>query len=309
MIALRPALADYLSLRRALGYTLRRSEKLLLQFIAYAETCGADRVTIDLALAWARLPADADVEWWSSRLAVVRKFAAFLCTVDPDTEVPPRDLLPAAKSHRATPYLYSDEDIAALIEAATNLGSALRVLTYQTLIPLLAVTGMRVGELIRLDRRDVDLEAGVLTVWLSKFGKSRELPLHPTTLAALRAYLARRDQLYPKPSAPSLFISTAGTRLLYCNVHLDFSRLVRRAGLVPRSKDCRPRIHDLRHSFAVRTVIEAYRADANVAARLPLLSTYLGHADPANTYWYLSAAPELLGLAGQRLERSLGGRS
>ncbi|MGH2498801.1 MAG: tyrosine-type recombinase/integrase [Candidatus Limnocylindria bacterium] len=309
MSALRSALADYLALRRALGYTLRRSEKLLLQFIAYAEAAGADRITSDLALAWARLPAGADVEWWSGRLAVVRKYAAFLSTIDPETEAPPRDLLPAAKSHRAVPYLYSDDDIAALIAAATSLRSPLRALTYQTLIALLAVSGMRVGELIRLDRGDVDFEAGVLIVWLGKFGKSRELPLHPTTLAALRAYLARRDQLRPKPSASSLFISTAGTRLLYCNVHLDFSRLVRRAGLVPRSKDCRPRIHDLRHSFAVRTIVDAYRTDDDVTPRLPLLSTYLGHVDPANTYWYLSATPELLGLAAGRLERSLEGRS
>ncbi len=305
MIALRPALADYLSLRRALGYTLRRSEKLLLQFIAYAETSGADRLTIALALAWARLPAGADVEWWSSRLRVVRKFAAFLCTVDPDTEVPPRDLLPAAKSHRATPYLYADEDIAALIGAATKLGSALRVLTYQTLIALLAVTGMRIGEAIRLDRNDLDFDAGVLTVRLSKFGKSRELPLHTSTLEALRAYLRRRDRLHPRPKAASLFISTAGTRLLYCNVNWTFLRLVREAGLKPRSTACRPRLHDLRHSFAVRTIIDAYRADLDVAARLPLLSTYLGHVHPANTYWYLSAAPELLALAGQLLERSL----
>jgi integrase len=250
------------------------------------------------------------VEWWSSRLAVVRTFAAFIATLDPETEVPPRDLLPAARSRRATPYLYADEEIAALIEAARTLGSPLRVLTYQTLIARVAVTGMRVGEAIRLDRADVDFEAGVLTVWRSKFGKSRELPLHPSTLAAIRRYLARRDRLQPKPSAPSLFLSSAGTRLLYSGVHSTFLRLVRGAGLVPRSKECRPRIHDLRHSFAVRTIIEAYRSDANVAARLPLLSTYLGHADPAHTYWYLSAAPELLGLAAARLERAdLEGRS
>jgi len=303
--ALSPALKDYLSMRRALGYKLRRTEKLLVQFIEYVEASGADRITIDLALAWARLPAGGDLNWWSGRLSVVRKFATFINTIDPDTEVPPKDLLPAPKSHRAVPFLYSDQDIAALMAAATIFSSPLRVLTCQTLIPLLAVTGMRVGEGIRLDRKDVDIAAGVLTVWLSKFGKSRELPLHPSTVDALRAYLQKRDQLYPNPSAPSLFISTAGTRLLYCNVQWDFSRLVRRAALKPRSKDCRPRIHDLRHSFAVRTIIDAYREDADASLRLPLLSTYLGHLHPGNTYWYLSAAPELLSLAGQRLERSL----
>ncbi len=309
MIALRPALRDYLAMRRALGYTLRRTEKLLAQFIDFVEASAADRVTIDLALGWATLPATGDVSWWSGRLSVVRKFATFLHTLDPNTEVPPTDLLPAPQSHRAVPYLYSDEDIAALLAAAGILSSALRVLTYQTLIPLLAVTGMRVGEAIRLDRKDVDFEAGVLTIRLSKFGKSRELPLHASTLDALRAYLRRRDRLHPKTKAPSLFISTAGTRLLYCNVNWTFLRLVRQAGLKPRSKACRPRLHDLRHSFAVRTIIDAYRANTNVAVRLPLLSTYLGHLHPANTYWYLSAAPELLGLAGQRLERSLEERS
>ncbi|HLZ24915.1 MAG TPA: tyrosine-type recombinase/integrase [Ktedonobacterales bacterium] len=308
MTALRSALADYLGMRRALGYKLRRTEKLLLQFVDYIETAGADHISTDLALNWARLPASADVSWWSGRLTVARKFATFVNTLDPKSEVPPADLLPARKSRRAVPFLYSDSDIAALVEAAQIFPSPLRVLTCQTWIQLLAVTGMRVGEAIRLDRKDLDFEAGVLTVWMSKFGKSRELPLHPSTVDALRIYLRKRDQLCPNPSAPSLFISSAGTRLLYCNVNWDFIRLVRRAGLMPRSKDCRPRIHDLRHTFAVRTIIDAYQTHANAGARLSLLSTYLGHVHPGHTYWYLSAAPELLGLAGQRLERSLENR-
>ena len=304
MIPLRPALKDYLTMRRALGYKLHRTEKLLGDFIGYVEAVAADRITIDLAIAWATLPTNADSNWRSGRLSVVRSFARYLQTLDASTEVPPTDLLPF-RSRRAVPYLYSDEDLAALVTAAQSLSSPLRVLTYQTLIPLLAVTGMRVGEAIRLDRNDLDFEHGLLTVRVSKFGKSRELPLHVSSLDALRAYLRVRDRLHPGPKAPSLFISTAGTRLLYCNVNWTFLRLVHQAGLKPRSKACRPRLHDLRHSFAVRTVIDAYRADADVAPRLPLLSTYLGHVHPANTYWYLSAAPELLALAGRRLERSL----
>jgi integrase/recombinase XerD len=304
MIPLRPALMDYLTMRRALGYKLRRTEKLLGDFIGYIEAAAADRVTVDLAIAWATLPTNGDSNWRSWRLSVVRSFASYLQTLDAATEVPPTDLLPF-RSRRAVPYLYSDEDIAALMLAAQTVGSPLRVVTYQTLIPLLAVTGMRVGEAIRLDRNDLDFEHGLLTVRLSKFGKSRELPLHVSSLDALRAYLRCRDRLHPGLKAPSLFISMAGTRLLYCNVHGTFLRLVRQAGLKPRSKACRPRLHDLRHSFAVRTVVDAYRTDADVAARLPLLSTYLGHVHPASTYWYLSAAPELLALAGRRLERSL----
>lgn len=306
MIPLRSALADYLAMRRSLGYKLRRTEKLLFQFVEYAEANGADRVTTDLALNWARLPADGAVSWWSSRLTVVRKFANFVNTLEPKTEVPPADLLPGRKSRRAVPFLYSDSEIATLVHAAASIfPSPLRVLTCQTWLQLLVVTGMRVGEAIRLDRKDVDFDGGVLTVWMSKFGKSRELPLHPSTVEALRAYLQQRDRLFPNPPSPSLFISSAGTRLLYCNMSWDYIRLVRHAGLKPRSKDCRPRIHDLRHTFAVRTIIDAYKTDANVGARLALLSTYLGHVHPGHTYWYLSAAPELLGLAGRRLERSL----
>ncbi|HLZ25010.1 MAG TPA: tyrosine-type recombinase/integrase [Ktedonobacterales bacterium] len=305
MIALRPALKDYLSMRRALGYKLQRTEKLLADFIGFVEASASERVTIDLAIAWATLPTKGAMNWWAGRLTVVRRFATYLHTLDPTIEVPPTDLLPL-RSHRAVPYLYSDGDIVALMTAAEEiLRSPLRVLTYRTLIALLAVTGMRIGEAIRLNRHDLDSEAGVLTVRLTKFGKSRELPLHTSTLDALHGYLRQRDQLLQRPAAPSLFISTAGTRLLYCNVHWTFLRLVRHVGLQPRSTACRPRLHDLRHSFAVRTVIDAYRADIDVAARLPLLSTYLGHVHPANTYWYLSAAPELLALAGKRLERSL----
>ncbi|HUZ86986.1 MAG TPA: tyrosine-type recombinase/integrase [Candidatus Baltobacterales bacterium] len=308
MIPLRPALKNYLTMRRALGYKLQRTEKLLAQFIAYVEATSAGLVTIDVAVGWATLPIGGDESWWAARLSVVRSFAHYLHTLDDTAEVPPADLMPA-RTHRAVPYLYSDDEVLALVAAAAILDFPLRVLTYQTLIPLLAVTGIRIGEAIRLDTKDVDFENGLLTVWLGKFGKSRELPLHPSTLYALGQFLRRRNRLYPGPKAPSLFISTAGTRLRYCNVHWTWLRLVQRAGLQPRSTVCRPRIHDLRHSFAVQTVIDAYRSDVDVAPRLPLLSTYLGHVHPRHTYWYLSAAPELLTLAGQRLERSLEQRS
>lgn len=308
MIPLRPALADYLAVRRALGYKLQRTEKLLHQFVDYLDATGASRITLDSALAWATLPSDGDVNWWAGRLTVVRGFARYLCTLDPETEVPPVDLLPA-RSHRAVPYLYDDTEVVALMDAARMLRFPLRVVTYRTLIGLLAVTGMRVGEAIRLDRTDFDFERGLLTIHLSKFGKSRQLPLHASTRDALADYLRQRDELLPHPKAPSFFISPAGTRLLYCNVHWTFLHLVRDAGLKPRSGACRPRPHDLRHSFAVKTVLDAYRGNADVAARLPVLSTYLGHVNPAHTYWYLSAAPELLALVGQRLERSLAERA
>jgi integrase len=186
--------------------------------------------------------------------------------------------------------------------AAHQFRSPLRAATFETLVGLLAVTGLRIGEALGLDRDDVDLDDGVLRIREAKFGKSRAVPLHPSTVDALAAYTVRRDELCPRPSDRSFFVSTAGTRLLYCNAHLGWLDLVRRAGLKPRSAQCRPRPHDLRHGFAVRTLLGWYRDGADVAACMPLLSTFLGHVHPANTYWYLAAAPELLALVAARLD-------
>jgi integrase len=190
--------------------------------------------------------------------------------------------------------------------AAATLRKTQRKATYRTLIGLLAVTGMRVGEAIALDCGDVDTKHGVLTIRKSKFGKSRELPLHPSTVKALQQYMCRHDRPRSVADNLALFVSLAGTRLLYCNVHWTFQQLVRRADIKVRSRACRPRLHDLRHSFAVRSVLDWYRNAEDTPARLPLLSTYLGHVDPGGTYWYLSAAPELLQIAGDRLQRHLG---
>ena len=217
MSALRQALAGYLAVRRALGYKLARPEKLLAQFITYLEEAGASTVTTDHALAWATLPGG-DANWHAHRLSVVRGFASYLHTIDPAAEIAPAGLI-LARPRRVSPYLYSGADVAALIAAAASLRFPLRVATYQALIGLLAVTGMRVGEAIRLDRADLDLAAGVITVRQSKFGKSRLLPLHPSATATLRGYLRLRDRLCPHPRTTAMFISPAGTRLLYCNVH------------------------------------------------------------------------------------------
>ena len=306
MSPLRQALADYLAVRRALGYKLAYAEKLLGQFVSHLENAGAGTVTTAEAVAWAVLPGGSP--WWhAQRLSMVRGFAAHLHAADPAAEIPPPHLIPA-RTPRATPYLYSAAEVAALMAATFTLSSPLRAATYQTLIGLLAATGMRVGEAIRLDRTDFDSAVGVLTVRNSKFGKSRLVPLHPTTTTALAGYLRLRDQLHPGPSDPAVFISPAGTRLDYSNVHATWRLLVRRAGLRPRSPNCRPRPHDLRHSFAVASLLDAYAAGQDGQARLALLATYLGHVNPAATYWYLSAAPELLALAGQRLDDHLGQR-
>jgi integrase len=235
---------------------------------------------------------------------VIRGFALHLHALDPVHEVPPQDLL-AQRPHRAVPYLYTDGQVLALMDAASVIPTAHRAATLRILIGLLAVSGMRIGEAIRLDQGDFDHNNDLLTVRDSKFGKSRELSLHPTTTRALRRYLRRHDRPVPAELTPALFTSAAGTRLRYCNVHLAFKRIVAHAGLQPRSPTCRPRPHDLRHTFAVNTLLDAYRdddEDGHVQTRLALLCTYLGHVNPGSTYWYLQAAPELLALAGQRLE-------
>ena len=301
MSALEQHAADYLRIRRVLGFKLERAEKLLAQYLAYLDATGQDRVTVANALGWARLPAAGSGSWWAFRLSTVRCFAIYLHAIDPRHEIPPADAL-ARRNRRAVPYLYTDQEIWALMVATDRLRGQLRQATYRTLIGLLAVTGMRVGEAIRLDRADLDLVAGVATVRDSKFGKSRELPLHPTTVTAVRDYLRIRAAHQHAEVSDALLISPAGTRLIYCNVHATFRQLRADAGLTARSSACRPRIHDLRHRFAVQTLLDWYRDGVDVQPRLPLLSTYLGHTHPRHTYWYLQAAPELMAIAGQRLD-------
>lgn len=306
MTALRHALADYLAMRRTLGYTLVGTEKLLTQFVTYLEDHAEDHVSTENALAWTMLPKAAHRSWYSVRLTVVRRFAIHLHGMNPTNQVPPSGLLPG-RYPRATPYLYSRQEVCALLTATSTLRSAHRQATYRTLIALLAVTGMRVGEAIALDRNDFDAAAGVLTIRKGKLGKSRELPLHASAVTALDDYLRRPHRPSRRPEVPALFISPGGTRLFHSNVQDIFQHLVDRVGLKSRSAACRPRLHDFRHGLAVDTILDAYRDGGNPAARLALLSTYLGHVDPGSTYWYLSAAPELMELAGERLERHLGG--
>ncbi|WP_331752059.1 tyrosine-type recombinase/integrase [Streptomyces sp. NBC_00829] len=304
MSALRRHLADYLIIRRGMGFKLERAESLLGQFLDYIEHQRGETVTIEHALAWATAPGGAG--WWHAlRMSAIRPFAVYLHALDPAHQVPPPGLI-SYGSHRATPYLYSDADIHALLQAAScHPGRRTTTLTYPALIGLLAATGMRIGEALALDTGDFDAERGILTIRDTKFGKSRLLPLHSTTTAALGQYLEASRRQGPAPRTEALFLSTAGTRLHYDRVHKTFRRMTRDAGLVPRSAACRPRVHDLRHSFAVTTLLEGYRRGDDMRTVIPRLSTYLGHADPKHTYWYLSAAPELLALAGDRLESYL----
>jgi len=302
MSPLREALAEYLAVRRAVGYKLVRDERLLGQFINYLETRGERQITTDRAVAWATLPQRGKC-WHSQRLQAVRSFARHLHAIDLHVQVPPADLLPSAP-HRAVPYLYTDVQIAALMQATETLRTAHRAATYRTLLGLLFVTGLRIGEAVALDCRDLDRDQGVLLV-CGKFSKLRELPLDPSTVDALSRYLERTDR--PRPPAPTdaLFVSGKGKRLLHADVQWTFRKVRDRAGIRPRAAACRPRIHDARHSYAVHTILDAYRDGGDVGQRLALISTYLGHVNPTNTYWYLSAAPELMELAAKRLEHYL----
>jgi integrase/recombinase XerD len=306
MSALRQAAEEYLTLRRALGYKLGWQGRVLLQFVDYLDERGASVITTELALAWARQPSQASQLWWSQRLSVVRSFARYLHALDARTQVPGPDLLPA-RFRRAVPYLYSEADIEALMGQAAAIATPLRAATYETLIGLLAVTGMRVGEAIGLDQDDVDLADGLLVVRHGKGGSRRVLPLHASTVDALGAYAQRRDRLCPKPSSAAFFVSNSGTRLDYRSVWREFDRLRRLTGLAGRSGLRPARLHDLRHSFVLRTLLNWYGAGADVAAQLPLLSTFLGHVDPSDTYWYFEAAPELLALAAERVNQEWDG--
>lgn len=301
MKALRKHLAEYLELRRALGFKTERSRWLLSSFVSFVEARHRAVITSDLALEWAKQPAAAHPGWWAQKLSTVRVFARHVHLVDPRHEIPPRTLLPET-TLRSTPVLYSSSDIAKILRATRDLEPPFRPLTYETIIGLLAATGMRVGEAIRLDRDDVDWGNQLLSIHESKFRKSREVVLHPTVIRALRRYAAERDCFHRKPRSPAFFVSLAGTRLVYNNVHHTFAALLRRAGI----KRERARLHDLRHTFVVQTILRWHREGIDVDAWMPRLSTYLGHRDPSSTYWYLTASPELMAVIARKVERVLG---
>jgi integrase len=301
---LRQALADYLALRRALGFKLDAVGRILGQFVDWLDEQDAPTPTIDHALTWANLPAGAAQSWRAIRLSAVRGFAIYLHSLDRAVPVPPTDLIRHGPD-RATPYLYSPQQITDLLAAAGELRPPLRAATYQTLIGLLAVAGLRVGEAISLDTGDLDTGQELLTIRETKFGKTRQVPLHTSTIAAVNGYVGLRDRTRPSPICPALLVSITGTRLQHSTVGLTFGRLTRAAGITRRSAACRPRPHDLRHSFSVATVLDWYRNGTDVETMLPYLATYLGHGDPKHTYWYLSAAPELMALAAERLQTHL----
>lgn len=300
MSPLEQALADYLQLRHSLGHELAEAGWLLPKFVAHLDAHDLQTVTIEAALAWSQQSGTGTVtSVGPRRMTAARGFARYLSGIDPSTEVPPLGLMPNRQRWRR-PFIYSPTDIDAVMsQARCSIKSPQRAATYETLIGLLAASGLRIGEAIKLDRSDIDWDQGVLLIRESKFGKSRLVPLHTSSMQALNDYAHLRDGLQPRTTEPSFFVSLARKRLLYAVVSQTFRRLVDDAG-VGAGAPSAPRLHDLRHSFAVRTLLGWYRAEEGVQAKIPSLSTYLGHREPASTYWYLSAAPELLALAAAR---------
>jgi integrase/recombinase XerD len=302
MSALETHVDDYLRLRRTLGYDLEETGRLLHRFAAELDAAGVAHVTTQVAVRWAlasRVTPPSSVP--ATRYRAVRGFARYMAGIDPETEVPPAGLIRRPRSRRS-PFIYTDEQLLALLEQArASIPQPLRAATMQTLIGLLASSGLRVGEALRLDRGDIDWSDGVLRIRRSKFRKSRLVPLSPSALEALERYAHLRDRERPAAAGESFFVSLRGTRVIHACVWKTFRALCDGAG-VGAGSGVRPTIHDLRHRFAVRVLLNWYQQGVDVQPRLPWLSTYLGHRDPVSSYWYLSAAPELLAHAARLLD-------
>jgi integrase/recombinase XerD len=303
-VNLEQALNDYIRIRRSLGFQLQQQASSLRNFVAFLRAEGASYITTELALRWATQPAKAHPAAWAWRLGRVRRFAIWYSATEPRTEIPPTGLLPHRR-RRKPPHIYSDDEIERLLRRTQQLPSrkGLRSRTFTTLFGLLVATGMRVNEVLSLDRADVDIDRGILHVQRTKFGKSRYVAVHPSTVEALKKYAEARGRFFPTPSTPAFFISERGGRITGATARYTFAKLSQQLGLrVPAEGHGRgPRLHDLRHRFAVRTLIHWYRSGLDVERELPKLATYLGHVHVNESYWYLEAVPELLQLATDRL--------
>ena len=295
----------YLALRHALGAKMHGARLYLSSLVNFMNSRAASFITTPLAVEWATLPSDVSSAYHALRFRCVRQFASYMHAADPRHEIPPSWLVPG-RSRRATPYLFSTTELESLLGAARALASPLGLLgaTHATVLGILAATGMRVGEVTSLQDADVNYTEGTLTIRKTKFGKSRLVPLHQTTIDAIGNYIRRRDTLIRPRRSEALFLSERGSGLKNCGVRRMFSKLVKRIGIATSPNGRLPRLHDLRHRFAIETLLGWYRRNVDAERRLPDLATYLGHAHTAETYWYLRAVPELLSLAARRLETS-----
>lgn len=308
MSELGTAVQEYLTTRRALGFKLRDEGIVLPQFARFMEQEGSSFITADLALKWAMQAQGATPAHWAVRLRMVRIFASYHSATDPRTQIPSQYLLPH-RYRRKQPHIYSDDEIMRLLKATAKLSSpaGLRASTYEAFIGLLSVTGMRISEAIALDRQDVDMAKGILTIRHSKFGKSRLIPIHLTVQCKLQVYETLKNTIIPSPKTTSFFISEAGKRLTKWIVERTFVKLSRQIGLRGQSDSHGPRLHDFRHTFAVKTLLRWYQSGDQVEQSIPYLATYLGHRHVNDTYWYLSAVPQLMQLVADRLHSIPGG--
>ena len=298
----REAVEEYIEMRRGLGFKLLEAKVSLINFASFLKQRGAAHITISLSMEWAQQDKTARPAEWARRLSFIRGFARHWSAHDSQTEVPPSGLLPH-RPGRARPYLYSDDEVRKLLQAALQLPwvRGLRGPTYNCLLGLLAVTGLRISEARNLRTDDVDLNEGILTIRGTKFGKSRLVPIHPSTCTVLSDYASQRDRFLAR-RPDMFFVSGRGTRLDGGEIRRTFYYLSRQIGLRGASDSHGPRLHDFRHRFAIETLVQWYRSGQDVERRLPILSTYLGPVHVADTYWYLTACPELMGLAVKRFE-------
>ena len=303
MNTLTAAINDYVEMRQGLGFKLVQVEGLLKSFATFMDTQGQSWVTTELTLQWALQPTGGQPAFWAKRLSAVRGFARYRSATDARTEIPDQGLLPN-RPRRAKPHLYTEDEIANLLAAASALksDSGLRAQTHYCLFGLLAVTGLRISEAIGLERQDVDLQQGWLTVRGAKFGKSRLIAIHPSTRGVLERYVKARDAHFKTPVAANFLVSEQGKSLSGSTVRETFRQLSVQIGLRAPEDRTGPRLHDLRHRFATETLLRWYRSGEDIERRLPALSTFLGHSRTSDTYWYISACPELMGEAARRLE-------
>jgi len=307
MKTLTDRLYDYLDVRRALGYKLDFCERVLRKFTQFADDLGQRHISVDLFLAWKDQYGNADSNTWSRRLGMVRSFATWLQGIDGRSEVPPSSLM-TYRAVRPKPSIFSEQQIRDLVAEAARLPSeyGFRGLTASTLFGLIAVTGLRINEALGLDEADIDLSLGTLDVTKTKNGYDRRLPIAPCTVDRLRHYIDQRRRLIGV-SGGAVFVTSNGRRLGDCGARYNFAQVGQRLGYRPKQRRKRhgigPRIHDLRHTFAVRTIIDWYKADLDVDREMYKLTAFLGHKKPQHTYWYIEAVPELLELASKRSER------
>jgi integrase/recombinase XerD len=296
---------EYLAIRRRLGYELVTPGRLVRRFAADCDAAAITTVTAQVAVEWARRSSSAQ-DWtrWL-RLSAIRGFAAYLHAIDPGHQIPARELLPR-RQVRPVPSVLSAGDVEALLAQASLLRPALQAATYRTLIGVLAATGCRPGEIVRLEEDDIDWDTAFITVH-GKNHLERRLPLHPSTVAALASYRRLRDQALGPQAGPSLLVTLAGHRLSLSHAGHVFAGLVTAVGLQEGTGSRRPTLMSLRHTFAVTTLTGWLNDDGDVQARLPVLSTWMGHRQPQSTYYYLQAVPELLSAVSDRTQRAQAG--